>query len=412
MKLTERHIITKSHSNYKECDELCFKSKNIYNRSVYLIRQGLETTDYNPLNKLYQVMKSEECFQRLPMKVATGTIIQVQRNYKSFFNSCKDYGKNKSKYKSCPQQPGFLHKTKGRFIISYNYQAISRKVFKKTNKIKLSGTNIEFFTKLTDINSIDCVRIIPRLDQYVIEVCYTHEEKHQIRDNKRYASIDLGVSNLATLTTSIKGFQPLIFNGRPLKSTNQYYNKRLAEMKSVLEITNKKKSSKGIRKLTNKRNNKVDDYLHKASNQIVKELITNNISKLVIGKNDGWKQDSKMSKKSNQHFIQIPHSRFISMITYKCEKEGIRVILQEESYTSKSSFLNLDFIQIYGDKTEKLFSGYRQNRGLYKIKNSKVIINADVNGSYNILRKAFPNIFIDGIEGFVVTPKIINVILN
>ena len=412
MKLTERHIITKSHSNYKECDELCFKSKNIYNRSVYLIRQGLETTDYNPLNKLYQVMKSEDCFLQLPMKVATGTIIQVQRNYKGFFNACKDYGKNKSKYKSCPQQPGFLHKTKGRFIISYNYQAISRKIFKKTNKIKLSGTNIEFYTKLTDINSIDCVRIIPRIDQYVIDVCYTHEEKKQVRDNKRYASIDLGVSNLATLTTSIKGIKPLIFNGKPLKSINQYYNRRLAEMKSVLDTTNKMKSSKGIRKLTNKRNNKVDYYLHKASNQIVKELITNNISKLVIGKNDGWKQDSDMSKKSNQNFIQIPHSRFIQMISYKCEKEGIRVILQEESYTSKSSFLNLDFIPVYGDKTEKIFSGYRKSRGLYKIKDSKVIINADVNGSYNIIRKAFPNIFIDGIEGFVVNPKIVNIILN
>ena len=412
MNLTERHIINKSHSNYKECDELCFKSKNIYNRSIYLIVEGLKNNDFEPLNKLYQVMKNEDCYKKLTLKVSSSTIIQVQKNFKSFFKSMKDYGENTSKYKSCPKQPGFLHKTDGRFMVSYNYQAISKKVFKKVNKIKLSGTSIEFYTKLTDFSSIDCVRIIPRLDQYIIEVCYTYKEKNQVRDNKRYGSIDLGVDNLATLTTSIEGVQPLIFNGKPLKSINQYYNKRLSEMKSILETTNKRKSSKGIRKLTNKRNNKVDDYLHKASNQIVKELITNNISKLVIGKNDGWKQDINMSKKSNQNFTQIPHSRFISMITYKCEKEGIRVILQEESYTSKASFLNLDFIPIYGDKSEKLFSGYRQSRGLYKIKDSKTIINADVNGSYNILRKAFPKTFVNGIEDFVVNPKIINVILN
>ena len=335
MKLTERHIITKSHSNYKECDELCFKSKNIYNLSVYKVREGLMNDDFEPLNKIFDVMKTEDCYKQLPLKVSRATTMLVQKNFKSFFKARKDFSVNPSKYKSCPKQPGFLHKIDGRFIVSYNYQAISKKVFKKAHKIKLSGTNIEFYTRLTDFSSIDCVRIIPRLDQYVIEVCYTYTENKQVRDNKKYGSIDLGVSNLATLTTSVKGVQPLIFNGKPLKSINQYYNKRLAEMKSELETTNKKKSSKGVRKLTNKRNNKVDDYLHKASNQIVKTLIANNLSKLVVGKNDGWKQDSEMSKKSNQNFIQIPHSRFIQMLSYKCEKEGIRVITQEESYTSK-----------------------------------------------------------------------------
>jgi putative transposase len=100
------------------------------------------------------------------------------------------------------------------------------------------------------------------------------------------------------------------------------------------------------------------------------------------------------------------------MLSYKCEKEGIRVINQEESYTSKASFLNLDFIPTYGDSTEKIFSGYRKSRGVYKIKDSNVSINADVNGSYNILRKAFPKTFVDGIEGFVVNPKVINITLN
>jgi len=414
LKLTERHIITQNHENFKECDNLCFKSKNIYNRSLYLIKEDLKENKYDVLNKLFNYMKSEDCFKELPMKIATATLIQIQKNYKSFFKSMIDYGKNPSKYKNKPEQPKYLNKIKGRFITSYNYQAISKKVFKKASKIKLSGTNIEFITKLKEFETIDCVRIIPRLDQYIIEVCYTYEGKQQVRDNKRYGSIDLGVNNLASFTSSIKGFQPLIFNGRPLKSINQYYNKKMASMKSTLETVNKKKSSKNIRILTNKRNNKVDNYLHKASKEIVKTLIANNISKLVIGKNDDWKFESKMSKQSNQNFIQIPHSRFIQMIKYKCEKEGIRVIIQEESYTSTASFLNLDVIPIY-DKENTIkynFSGYRKSRGLYKINDSKTIINADVNGSYNILRKAIPNVFANGIGGFVVNPKVINLTLN
>ena len=414
MKLTERHIITKSHSNYNECDDLCFKSKNIYNKSLYLIKEDLLNNKYDVLNKLFNYMKLEDSFKELPMKIATATTIQIQKIYKSFFKSMIDYGKIPSKYKNKPEQPRYLHKTNGRFIVSYNYQAISKKVFKKVNKIKLSGTNIEFYTKITEFDSIDCVRIIPRLGQYIIEVCYTFNEKKQIRDNKRYGSIDLGVSNLATFTSNIKGFQPLIFNGKPLKSINQYYNKKMSLMKSTLELVNKKKSSNNLRKLTNKRNNKVDNYLHKASKEIVKILTDNNISKLVIGKNDGWKFESKMSKQTNQNFIQIPHSRFIQMIQYKCEKEGIRVIIQEESYTSKASFLNLDVIPIY-DKNNSIkyeFSGYRKSRGLYKINNSSKVINSDVNGSYNILRKAIPNVFANGIEGLVVNPKVINLTLN
>lgn len=414
MKLAERHIINKNHPNFKDCDNLCFKSKNIYNRSLYLIKEDLNNEKYDVLNELFNYMKNEDCFKILPMKVATATTIQIQKNYKSFFRSMADYGKNPTKYKNKPKQPMYLNKTKGRFIVSYNYQAISKKVFKKAHKIKLSGTNIEFYTKLTEFELIDCVRIIPRLDQYIIEVCYTFNEKQQIRDNKRYGSIDLGISNLATFTSSIKGFEPLLFNGKPLKSINQYYNKRLASMKSTLEKVNKKKTSKNIKKLTNKRNNKVDNYLHKASKEIVDILISNNISKLVIGKNNDWKFESNMSKQNNQNFIQIPHSRFIQMIGYKCEKEGIRVIIQEESYTSKASFLNLDIIPIY-DKNNTIkytFSGYRKSRGLYKINNSKTIINADINGSYNILRKAIPNVFANGIEGFVVNPKVVNLTLN
>lgn len=413
MNLSERHIIKLNHPNYIECDELCFKSKNIYNSSIYKIRQGFFIDDYKPLNNLFHEMKIEDCFKELPMKVATATTIQVQKNFKGFFKAIKDYKVNPSKYTARPKLPSYLDKEKGRFIISYNYQAISKKVFAKAHKIKLSGTNIEFYTKINDFKSIACVRIVPRLDHYIIEVVYSIVDVKLVRDNHRYASIDLGVNNLATITSNTKELSPIIINGKPLKSINQYYNKEFSVLSSVLELRNKKKTSKQLRKLTNKRNNKVDNYLHKASKEVIKQLKENNISKLVIGLNKQWKTECNISKKNNQNFVQIPHSRFISMIAYKCEREGIRIIMQEESYTSKASFLDLDYIPTYGYKCIiPDFSGYRQSRGLYKLKSRKIVLNADVNGSYNILRKAIPTAFniANGIEGIVVYPRIIKIL--
>jgi putative transposase len=307
--------------------------------------------------------------------------------------------------------PHYLDSENGRFVASYTNQAISKKIFNKTHKIKLSLINIEFKTKIENFIDINCVRIVPRIGYYVIEVIHTIDTKPIMDDNDRYLAIDLGVSNLATITSNDKNILPVIINGRPLKSMNQFYNKKLAYYRSMLEKRNKKYTSKRINKLTLKRKNKIDNYLHKASKEIVKMCVDNNINTLIIGKNNSWKQESNMGKRSNQTFVNIPHSRFIDMLRYKCEIEGINIKLQEESYTSKASFLNLDYIPTYKAKSNAKhgFSGYRYRRGLYKIRGEKVFINADVNGSYNILRKAIPRAFSDGIEGFGVNPTVITV---
>ena len=196
-------------------------------------------------------------------------------------------------------------------------------------------------------------------------------------DNGRYCSIDLGVNNLSTIGSNI--LKPIIINGKPLKSINQYYNKKLAKLKS--ELKNEKKTSRRIKSLTVKRNNKVNDYLHKASKLIVNYLVSNNISTLVIGKNKEWKQNANIGKRNNQNFIQIPHTRFIEMLTYKCKLEGIPLIIKEESYTSKCSFIDNEPI-----KKQKVYIGKRIKRGLFETK-EKRLINADLNGSLNILRK-------------------------
>jgi putative transposase len=355
-------------------------------------------------------MKTTDAYKSLPAKVSSSVLLMVQKNFKSFFKAKAEFYKNPSKFKGKPNLPGYLNKEKGRFVVPYTNQAISNKIFRVSNKIKLSKTNIEFNTKITDFNIINCIRIIPRLDSYVIEVVYTIPDTEQLPDNKRYLSIDLGVGNLATLTSNIKEFNPIVINGKPLKSYNQFYNKKLSYYKSILDKRNKSKSSKCTRRLTNKRTNKIDNYLHRASKQIVSLAKEHNLNTIVIGKNENWKQDVNLTKPNNQNFVGISHSRFIDMIVYKCEIEGIKVILQEESYTSKASFLNMDEIPVYGKvKDDELsFSGYRKSRGIYKIKGEKNLINADVNGSYNILRKAFSKAFANGIEGVGIHPQVIN----
>jgi IS605 OrfB family transposase len=421
MQLVEKHIINKNSEFYSECDELCFKSKNLYNYANYVVRQefirtskekelGLRTfTNYLNYNAINRILIDENQFDmyQLPIKVSNQTLMVLDKNWKSFFKSIKDYSKNKSKYNGKPSLPKYLDKEKGRFVAIYEKGAISKKRL-KYGIVKLSKTNIEISSKKENINM---VRIVPRLDHYVIEIVYTVPDVPKLENNDKYFSLDLGVNNLAAITSNVKEIKPIIINGKPLKSINQFYNRKVAEYKSILEIRNKKKSSKNLRKITNKRNRKVDDYLQKASKLIVDLSIEKQVNTIVIGKNDGWKQESEMSKKNNQNFVNIPHSRFINMIVYKCEKQGINIILQEESYTSKASFLNLDKIPTYGKiETEPKFSGYRQCRGLYKIKGSKETINADVNGSYNILRKAVPNVFTDGIEGLSVNPTILKIV--
>lgn len=158
-------------------------------------------------------------------------------------------------------------------------------------------------------------------------------------------------------------------------------------------------TSNRINRLTMKRNNKIDDYMHKASRLIVDLLLEYNIGTLVIGKNDGWKQEVNIGKVNNQNFTSIPHSKFIKMLEYKCRLVGIDVILQEESYTSKCSLVDLEPIE-HRDE----YVGRRISRGLFKSKDG-IIINADINGSGNIMRKAIPNcLTTNGIEGFVVSP--------
>jgi putative transposase len=264
--------------------------------------------------------------------------------------------------------------------------------FKKTGKLVPSGLGIEIATQVK-WEALDQIRIIPRGSCYVIEVVYQKAEKPAAVDPTLVAAIDLGVDQLAAITSSKPGFVPSLVNGRPLKDLNHFYNQQRAHQQSQLARQNRSTSHK-LDQITTKRNRRVNAYLHTASRRIMTMLVEEGIGTLVIGLNKQWKQEVEMGRCNNQAIVQIPHNRFIQMLQYKAQLVGITVIVREESYMSQASFLDLDAIPTYDPKRQEkpTFSGKREIRGLYRAKDGRRI-QADVNGSYNILRKEFLHAF-------------------
>ena len=378
MKLVEKHLIKPSKSIYAEIDNLTFLSKNLYNCGIYQCRQAFFKGQPVPsFNQLYHLLKESVDYKALPAKVSQLVIKQVSKSFKSYLAALKAYLSDSSKFLGKPKLPKYKHKTKGRNILTYNYQAVSKRGIKQ-GLIQPSGTNLSIPTKQ---EKIDEVRIIPKGGNYVIEVVYEMEEELvATEEHIRVAGIDIGINNLACVTSNVVDFQPFIVCGKALKSANRYYNKTKARLQSLL--SENQYSSNRIQRLTQKRNSKVDYYLHTASRYIVNRLLENKITLLVIGKNDNWKQKVNLGKKTNQKFTAIPHVTFINQLIYKCQLVGIKVITVGEAYTSKCSFLDLEPI-----KKQITYLGRRIRRGLFKASNGRVY-GADQNGSLNIIRNA------------------------
>jgi len=336
-------------------------------------------------------MQSSDSYKALPAKVSQQILMVLDRNWKGFREGLAAYYEDPSKFLGRPKPPKYKHKTEGRNLLVYTIQAISKPSLKR-GLVQPSMLPIEIKTQHTEINQ---VRIVPRSGFYVMEVVYEHEQPKSAVNPAYYAGIDSGMGNLVALTANQPGFVPVLVNGRPVKSVNQYYNKRRAELQSKLGHPG---TTKRMERMTNKRNRRIEHYMHTASRWIIDDLVAHGIGTLVIGKNEGWKQEANMGKRNNQNFVPIPHARFISMLSYKAELAGMRVIITEESYTSKASFLDRDEMPIYDPhQTEKpTFSGKRIKRGLYRAADG-TLINADCNGSGNIIRKVAPDAF--GSEG-------------
>ena len=390
MILTERHIIKQSNSLYNELDNLCFLSKNLYNSALYTVRQFYFTNkkyfNWIKINNQF-VSEKQQDYYALPCKVSQQTLKMVDQNMKSFFNAIK--AKN-----SKPKLPKYLDKLKGRFVVIYTNQAISKKAL-QNGYIELSKTNIKL---KTNVKNVKQVRIVPRNNFIVVEILYEVRSKLHNNLKETYCGIDFGLNNL--ITCSFQNDSPLIMNGKPLKSINWHYNKEKSRLQSLLD--NGKKTSKKIQNITLKRNNRINDYLHKTTKIFVNYLVSKKINNVVIGYNKEWKQGINIGRVNNQNFVQIPYYKLLNMLTYKCEIEGISVIVTEESYTSKCSFLDDEDIC----KHEK-YVGKRIKRGLYKASDGR-LINADVNGALNILKKVIGKFEYDSIKvcstPLVVTP--------
>jgi len=399
MRLVEKHVIRKGSQEWKEIDDLAFKSKNLYNRANYEIRQHFfETNQILSYNEMASRMQAEESYCELPRKVSQQVIRCLDRNWRAWKEADKAYKKNLSKFLGKPKLPKYKDKEKGRNLLVYTIQAISSKELKK-GWVKPSGTNLMISCNKQTINE---VRIVPRLNYYVVEIIY-EQPIQQLVSGEAVAGVDIGLNNLAAVTSNQKGLKPFLINGRPVKAVNNFYNKKKAELQARLK--GNRKTSNRIQRLSTKRGFKIDDYLHKSSRFIINRLVESNISTLVIGKNENWKQEINIGKVNNQNFTSVPHARFIEMLAYKAQLVGIKVVITEESYTSVASFLDGDPLPVYGtaERSNIKFSGRRLKRGLYKSKIG-IKFNADVNGSYNIIRQVVPDAFCNGIEGVVVHP--------
>ena len=368
MILVERHIIKKSNSLYNELDMLCILSKNLYNFTLYTVRQFyFENKKYiNWINVNNQFIKEKQLdYYALPCKVSQQTLKMVDQNMKSFLSAL-------NAKKSKPRLPKYLDKVKGRFVVTYTNQAISKKELKK-GYIALSKTNIRIKTKVQNVQQ---VRIVPQNNVIVVEVLYKVDCKINNSDVKKYCGVDFGLNNL--MSCGFANIKPIIINGKPLKSINWYYNKNKAKLQSLLK--NKHTSNK-ITNLTIKRNNRINNYLHKASRIFINYLVSNGITDVIIGYNKEWKQGINIGKVNNQNFVNIPYYKLLNMITYKCQLLGITVHVTEESYTSKCSFLDNEDVCKH-----EVYKGKRIKRGLFQSSDGR-LINADINGALNILKK-------------------------
>ena len=379
MKLVRQIIYKRSDPEYNEMDEICFKSKNLYNATLYAVRQSFikngEYLNYYKINKIFTKENNID-YRALPAKVSKYTQMFVDFAMKSFFALVKK--KKKGEYDRKVRLPKYLDKTKGRMTAHYERRALSFK--KRKGYIHLSKT--EIFVKLPEDlneNDIKFARIVPGCGKITVEIGFEKEAKDQVMTGS-YASIDPGVNNLVTMVDTVTK-NPVIINGKPLKSINQWYNKKISEMRSETERLHGKHWSHKMSSVTNRRNNKIKDYMHKASTYIVNHLVSNRIGILIIGEIKEWKQDTNMYKVNNQNFVCIPFEMLKSMLEYKCRLAGIEVVRQDESYTSKCSFLDNEEIE----KHEK-YKGTRSKRGSYTTSSGRKV-NADVNSACNIMKK-------------------------
>lgn len=382
----------------QEIKSYCKNSNALYNCALYLVKNYYESTGkYMGYAEVYHHMKTNIHYNNMPSKAAQQTLRILDRDYRSFFSLLKM--KNQGLY-DMPVNPPHFKKKQGEFIVVLPNDQVKL----SDNKLKLTKTIRLSFTY--EIGTVKQAVIKPMgKDDYELYITYEEIPVEKVKlDDKKALSIDFGINNLMSCFTTEN--YCFIINGKPLKSYNQKYNKKIAKIKSELEVCNKKKYSNKLKQISYNRKNYIDNYLNQSVNVIKQNCIDNQIGNVVIGYNEGWKQNCNLGYKTNQKFQSIPFHKLKSKLTNKLEEIGVKVHLTEESYTSKCSFLDDEAM-----KHQTNYMGKRIKRGLFKSKDG-IKINADINGAANILRKTnvVPKVEITkGILDSVVSPKVLNI---
>ena len=416
MNLTERLLVKPNNENYEQIKQACLFSKLLYNEATYLFRKSFFDEELLTWQQVDKILKyRSKNYNALPAAAAQALLRQMGDNWKSFWNANKDWKINPHKYKSRPKIASYSKNLK---TFLHPFQSMKCKDGEVIFPKKMNMRNVKIRNGENQIIKekkarLKQVRFVPHGHCFWIEVIYDNDinmkhepiKKKDIKLNSdNVLGIDLGINNLLTMVTNIDALPPLLYKGKVIKSINQRFNKSKSYHQS-------KGNSTMIEKLSIKRFCQINDYFHKVSNFVINYCLENDIGRIVIGKNNGWKQDINIGKVNNQKFVFIPFEKLISQIEYKAKLVNIQVDINEESYTSKSDALALDILPVYRkNSTEKYeFLGRRVKRGLYKSSIGKMI-NADVNGAINILRKVIGDDFVKNLtnKGFVFNPETIS----
>ena len=387
LKQQVKHLSKKEFRNLKY---LCHIAKNLKNQAIYNVRQHyFNNKKYLSYNENYKMLKNSENYKKLNSNMAQQILKEVDESFKSFFALLK-LAKN-GQYNGKIKLPNYLDKD-GFTTLVIGFVRLKDDMLIVPYSNSFRKAHKEIAIKLPSVlkdKKIKEIRIIPKQHSRYFEIQYTYEVKEIQRElnKENVLGIDLGIDNLCTCVTNTGA--SFIIDGRKLKSINQYYNKINAKLQSIKDKQKIERTTLRQKRITRKRNNRINDYLSKAARTIVNYCLNNDIGKLVLGYNEDFQRNSNIGSINNQNFVNIPYGKLRDKLIYLCKLYGIEFKLQEESYTSKASFFDGDEIPIYDKENlqEYVFSGKRIKRGLYQTSTGK-LINADCNGALNILRKS------------------------
>ena len=349
---------------------------------------------YSFMEKLLRATHNPDFFaEGLPKQTAQWTVMQVCIDISSFYKAIKQYASTPELFTGKPELPGYKRKGGACSFRITNQDCVIRQDDEGAYYLKLPLTKDTVCIGKECPGKLKEVHVSPRNGRYRISLVFDDgimppavNEKHE-----RIAAVDPGVNNFMAVTNNC-GLPCLLYKGGVVKSVNQHYNKRIAKIMSRQTKGTDRKfvPTQEYWDVTNHRNDRIKDFMLKAGKSLITWCVENRIDTIVVGSSAGWKQNTEMGKAENQKFVQIPFDQLKQILKYQGERNGIGVVFQEEAYTSKASFPDNDRIPVLGEEAD--FSGSRIKRGIYRCKNGQKI-NADLNGSANILRKAFPDAF-------------------